>query len=140
MQDVTLTSERESAIKDLCDAATREVILTGRLLDNKLQPIIAKDFKDYKMLLRERLSYFARPEILGQLVNNMKLNRVQERYMELMGIEQPDYTIDISAMSEKRQVLVVTPFDALLKKMQPGRNDPCICGSGKKWKKCCGRH
>ena len=20
----------------------------------------------------------------------------------------------------------------------PGRNDPCICGSGKKYKKCCG--
>lgn len=20
-----------------------------------------------------------------------------------------------------------------------GRNDPCICGSGKKYKKCCGR-
>ena len=20
-----------------------------------------------------------------------------------------------------------------------GRNDPCVCGSGKKWKKCCGR-
>ncbi len=23
-------------------------------------------------------------------------------------------------------------------KRQPGRNDPCICGSGKKYKKCCG--
>ena len=21
-----------------------------------------------------------------------------------------------------------------------GRNDPCFCGSGKKFKKCCGRH
>ncbi|MGA8185373.1 MAG: SEC-C metal-binding domain-containing protein [Terriglobia bacterium] len=21
---------------------------------------------------------------------------------------------------------------------QPGRNDPCPCGSGKKYKKCCG--
>jgi len=21
----------------------------------------------------------------------------------------------------------------------PGRNDPCTCGSGKKYKKCCGR-
>jgi len=24
-------------------------------------------------------------------------------------------------------------------KTRPGRNDPCICGSGKKYKKCCGR-
>ncbi|MGR9117332.1 MAG: SEC-C metal-binding domain-containing protein [Gammaproteobacteria bacterium] len=22
---------------------------------------------------------------------------------------------------------------------KPGRNDPCPCGSGKKYKKCCGR-
>ena len=22
---------------------------------------------------------------------------------------------------------------------QPGRNDPCPCGSGKKYKKCCGK-
>jgi hypothetical protein len=22
--------------------------------------------------------------------------------------------------------------------MKPGRNDPCPCGSGKKYKKCCG--
>jgi uncharacterized protein YchJ len=21
----------------------------------------------------------------------------------------------------------------------PGRNDPCVCGSGKKYKRCCGR-
>ena len=21
----------------------------------------------------------------------------------------------------------------------PGRNDPCPCGSGRKWKRCCGR-
>lgn len=23
--------------------------------------------------------------------------------------------------------------------MQPGRNDPCVCGSGQKYKKCCGK-
>jgi hypothetical protein len=25
------------------------------------------------------------------------------------------------------------------RQVQPGRNDPCPCGSGNKWKKCCGR-
>jgi preprotein translocase subunit SecA len=29
----------------------------------------------------------------------------------------------------------VKPIEA---KGQPGRNDPCPCGSGKKYKKCCG--
>jgi preprotein translocase subunit SecA len=22
---------------------------------------------------------------------------------------------------------------------RPGRNDPCLCGSGRKYKKCCGK-
>ena len=26
----------------------------------------------------------------------------------------------------------------VVKGAQPGRNDPCTCGSGKKYKKCCG--
>ena len=26
------------------------------------------------------------------------------------------------------------------KEKKPGRNDPCPCGSGKKYKKCCGRY
>ncbi len=30
----------------------------------------------------------------------------------------------------------VTPIQA---DAAPGRNDPCPCGSGKKYKKCCGR-
>lgn len=27
----------------------------------------------------------------------------------------------------------------IIKDKEPGRNDPCLCGSGKKYKKCCGR-
>ena len=27
----------------------------------------------------------------------------------------------------------------IVKGKEPGRNDPCPCGSGKKYKKCCGR-
>jgi len=29
------------------------------------------------------------------------------------------------------------PFKA---SRRPGQNDPCVCGSGRKYKKCCGRH
>lgn len=28
----------------------------------------------------------------------------------------------------------------VVKEKKPGRNDPCPCGSGKKYKKCCGRN
>ncbi len=38
--------------------------------------------------------------------------------------------------SSIRQENRTLPEDAMVKK--PGRNDPCPCGSGKKYKKCCG--
>jgi preprotein translocase subunit SecA len=31
------------------------------------------------------------------------------------------------------------PVEPISGQDQPGRNDPCPCGSGKKYKKCCGR-
>ncbi|HWI80625.1 YecA family protein [Ramlibacter sp.] len=31
-----------------------------------------------------------------------------------------------------------TPVQTIRKPPEPGRNDPCPCGSGKKYKKCCG--
>lgn len=33
---------------------------------------------------------------------------------------------------------VGTPVETIRKAPEPGRNDPCPCGSGKKYKKCCG--
>jgi len=31
------------------------------------------------------------------------------------------------------------PVEQIHADKEPGRNDPCPCGSGKKYKKCCGR-
>ena len=33
-----------------------------------------------------------------------------------------------------------SPVNRTVKKVKIGRNDPCPCGSGKKYKKCCGRN
>lgn len=34
---------------------------------------------------------------------------------------------------------VVKPTTPIVKKKEPGRNDPCPCGSGIKYKNCCGK-
>lgn len=51
-------------------------------------------------------------------------------------------TIDIEPNAEEN----LTELDAVLNKpktqtfeQKPQRNDPCSCGSGKKYKKCCGQ-
>jgi len=41
---------------------------------------------------------------------------------------------------EKLQQMRGGVFDFNTKKKKIGRNDPCPCGSGKKYKKCCGRN
>jgi uncharacterized protein len=55
-------------------------------------------------------------------------------YMEFMAAElrnqrPPANVMAWTRLADVRQV----------GKRRPGRNDPCICGSGKKFKKCCGR-
>ena len=52
---------------------------------------------------------------------------------------------DLNSLLAKRQSVLRRLFGRSLKKQtvhspksKIGRNDPCPCGSGKKWKKCCG--
>ncbi len=51
---------------------------------------------------------------------------------------------DIAVISEGGAIENIAELNALLNRMEtvrrdklPGRNDPCLCGSGKKYKKCC---
>lgn len=44
-------------------------------------------------------------------------------------------------LSEERVLEIIKEFKrskTVHKEKEPGRNDPCPCGSGKKYKKCCG--
>lgn len=45
-------------------------------------------------------------------------------------------------LTEEKMTEIVKDFKrskTVVKEKEPGRNDPCPCGSGKKYKKCCGR-
>ena len=48
-------------------------------------------------------------------------------------IERERAAVEVSTNVQDEQTTVV-------KGKQVGRNDPCPCGSGKKYKKCCGRN
>jgi SWIM/SEC-C metal-binding protein len=51
----------------------------------------------------------------------------------IIGLE-PDKPEDITDL----EILLNTPETVSVEK-KVGRNDPCPCGSGKKYKKCCGQ-
>ena len=50
----------------------------------------------------------------------------------IIGLE-PDEPEDISDLNR-----LLNPPAPVTAALTPGRNDPCPCGSGKKYKKCCG--
>lgn len=59
---------------------------------------------------------------------------------------EADYLFTIPAwedvLSEEKRVEIVKAYKrskTVHVEKKPGRNDPCPCGSGKKYKKCCGR-
>jgi preprotein translocase subunit SecA len=59
---------------------------------------------------------------------------VQERDVEQMEAEQKQRKVVTNRSDEpQKQQTVVRNGEKV------GRNDPCPCGSGKKYKKCCGR-
>ena len=45
--------------------------------------------------------------------------------------DQPEMTTDLDTLLNKPKTFV--------KDTRIGRNDPCVCGSGLKYKKCCGK-
>ena len=51
----------------------------------------------------------------------------------------PEFVPGGAARPERRSAPSTTPPRPVRKTEKVGRNDPCPCGSGKKYKKCCGR-
>ncbi|HRN62390.1 MAG TPA: UPF0149 family protein [Luteimonas sp.] len=56
----------------------------------------------------------------------------RERLAIVVGL--PDMLADLN----HHRVDALTPRAPIRREATPGRNDPCPCGSGKKYKKCCG--
>jgi hypothetical protein len=70
-----------------------------------------------------------------------KLTRQERRMKEMRGLLQapakPPLPPKLSASKERDDFLERKPAPFLRTEKQVGRNDPCPCGSGKKFKKCC---
>ena len=95
---------------------------------------------------RKKIFKVKRPAKLGT-EKNPAVVRVQteERLKEVASIFQEKgwmYTIELEA--EKPEDTgdlerLLNPQEPVTAEKKVGRNEPCPCGSGKKYKKCCGR-
>jgi SWIM/SEC-C metal-binding protein len=95
---------------------------------------------------RERTFEVKRPAKLGTEKNPAVLRvQTEERLKEVASIcEEKGWKVAIELESDKPED--TADLERLLNPQQPvtvekkfGRNEPCPCGSGKKFKKCCGR-
>ncbi len=71
--------------------------------------------------------------------------QTEERFREVEVIAlENSWVINIEQNEEKEEniseleLLLQIPTVSTVLEKTPGRNDPCSCGSGKKYKKCCG--
>lgn len=79
------------------------------------------------------LDRIASGEVMGE---DPEVEATPLGYEERLGIivELPAMLSDL----HKHRIDALTPRTQLKREAKPDRNDPCPCGSGKKYKKCCG--
>jgi hypothetical protein len=93
-------------------------------------------------------------QVAGDLVDRQP--NIYEKVRELLeeDIREDAMTAEVAAMIYPPTQVIVEAFDAAIDGRRPGerlgpvirdqpkvgRNEPCPCGSGKKFKKCCGRN
>ena len=81
----------------------------------------------------------------------MAHDRIEDRYLEKQkkqkladlarrGLTKEEIEAEEKLLREAKEVRAKDPDKyQLAAQKQIGRNDPCPCGSGKKYKKCCGK-
>jgi len=79
-----------------------------------------------------------------ELVENMKKETVEKLYMvqlarEEMMVPTPAFRPQQFILSRGKEAEPSKPQTVVREGKKVGRNEPCPCGSGKKYKKCCGR-
>ena len=74
--------------------------------------------------------------MFSQMIGEIQLDTIRMMY-RVNVVERPQERTDILNATHGDE----TPAkkQPVVKKDKVGRNDPCPCGSGKKYKNCCGR-
>ncbi|KAA0550413.1 hypothetical protein FZW96_00455 [Bacillus sp. BGMRC 2118] len=68
----------------------------------------------------------------------VELESVAYGYFKILGIHHPDLPFWRQVALETEMEFQEVNQTPIVAQNKVGRNDPCICGSGKKYKKCCG--
>lgn len=112
----------------------------------KLEKVLGELFVIDKNILKEEMDSF-----IVAIKNEVERSEAIDIFLQAYEIESEQereiftYELDVLAKSIRKWSLKGYTEDEIAKEasrvvnvVKIGRNDPCICGSGKKYKKCCG--
>ena len=145
-------NDRETALLEAVESETmsweRTALVLLFLADNCQDNPPGRLLAAMRILARQPLG----PEagiLLGlavRLINDPEVNKVADRYltmMSLLGEEPLTHQLDIirqpsiNDLPERDPAAVIEGRTIVREGVKVGRNEPCPCGSGKKYKKCC---
>ena len=118
----------EGTLKDLADKFETDIMLFTGFLDGINDSLV----NEMKMEELEESSNVKLEIDFEKLYYNMLAAKAEWLY------SLPQW--DSILAPEKRKTITKEQrlSGTVIKAVEPGRNDPCSCGSGKKYKKCCG--
>jgi len=139
--------EREFYLKEL-DNAWREHLYA---MDNMKTGIRLRAYNQKDPLVEYKKESF---NLFGELINDIKFNTIKTLHIIQFQMESPEEeAARIAAQMEAEQkareammqlnlqdnVDIDAPQEDVVPEKKIARNDPCPCGSGKKYKQCCGK-
>ena len=99
-----------------------------------VDPVISYKQEGYQMF-DEMIERIQSNTIAMLLKVRIEVNRPMVR-----PIEEPKPAVDTAQLQTNAAESTAAPHTAPKAAKTPGRNDPCPCGSGKKYKNCCGKN
>lgn len=139
------SSTEKKIYSDILDRPTEKVTGTFQSLVDKYEadPLLVMGFLDgINSSLREEQDLESITE-----ESEICLDIDLEKLFYNMLVAGADYLYSLpqweTILTEEKRLEIVKNYKrskTVVKDKEPGRNDPCPCGSGKKYKKCCGKN
>jgi hypothetical protein len=161
---VTLTSfQSDEVVKEVAPYLRKDnsIIYAASIVENIKSDFGVKVLReayrsakelDHQDILIEALCHQLSEEALPEINEHMKLDyssglvdieQTVYSYFSILGLEHRELAhwrqVALERELDFRQKGHDLPLPPVRNENKVGRNDPCICGSGKKYKKCCGK-
>ncbi|MCW8839232.1 MAG: SEC-C metal-binding domain-containing protein, partial [Thiovulaceae bacterium] len=130
---------RELYLKEL-DSAWREHLYA---MDNMKTGIRLRAYNQKDPLVEYKKESF---NLFGELINDIKFNTIKTLQIIQFRMESAEdeakrmaEQLELQRKVNEAAIKLSTQDDESSVQKKPARNEPCPCGSGKKYKQCCGK-